>query len=63
MGDKIPYPTWLGIDWAFEYYVMIEIKRETMNFEMGKVMMIHHMDPYQGSRFTQPINDREEPEL
>jgi hypothetical protein len=33
MGDKDPYPTLLGIDWAYENYVMIDLKKDTMTFE------------------------------
>ena len=27
MGDKNPYPTLLGIDWAFENYAVIDLKK------------------------------------
>ena len=30
MGDKDPYPTLLGIDWDFESYVVINLKKELM---------------------------------
>jgi hypothetical protein len=33
MGEKDPYPTLLGIDWAYENYVVIDLKKETMTFE------------------------------
>ena len=27
MGDKDPYPTLLGIDWTYENYVVIDLKK------------------------------------
>ena len=32
MGDKDPYPTLLGIDWAYENNAVIDLKKDTMNF-------------------------------
>lgn len=40
MGDKDPYPTFLGIDWAFENYNVIDLKHETMNFEVDGVRVL-----------------------
>ena len=37
MGDKDPYPALLGIDWAFEKYAIINLKKEMMIFEDGEV--------------------------
>ena len=37
MGDKDPYPALLGIDWAFENYTIIDLKKELMIFEDGEV--------------------------
>ena len=33
MGDKDPYPALLGINWAFENYAIIDLKKELMIFE------------------------------
>ena len=32
MGDKDLYPALLGIDWAFENYAIIDLKKELMIF-------------------------------
>lgn len=40
MGDKYPYPAFMGMDWAFKIYVVIDLKRETMNFEVDGVRVI-----------------------
>ena len=37
MGDKDLYPALLGIDWAFENYAIIDLKKELMIFEDGEV--------------------------
>jgi hypothetical protein len=34
MGDKDPYPKLLGIDWAYENYAVIDLKKDTMKFEV-----------------------------
>jgi len=34
-----------------------------MTFEVEGFRVIQPLDPYQGPRFTEPVNDREEPEL
>jgi hypothetical protein len=36
MGDKDPYPALLGIDWDYDNYVVIDLKRDTMKFEETK---------------------------
>jgi len=59
MGDKDPYPTLLGIDLAFEKYAVIELKRQTMTFEVDRVRVIQTLDPYQGPRFTELVDERE----
>ena len=33
MGDKDPYSTLIGIDWAYENYALINPKKDTMTFE------------------------------
>ena len=37
MGDKDPYLALLGIDWDFENYAIIDLKKELMIFEEGEV--------------------------
>ena len=32
MGDKDPYPSLLGIDWAYDNYAIIDLNRDTMTF-------------------------------
>ena len=63
MRKKDPYPTLLGIDWAFENYTVIDPKWKTIIFEVDKVQFIQLLDPYQGLMFTELVDDREEPNL
>lgn len=46
MGDKYPYPTFLGIKWAFENYTIIDLKKGMMTFEVEGVRAIQPLDPY-----------------
>ena len=40
MGDKDPYPALLRIDWAYENYDTIDIKRDTMTFEADEIKVV-----------------------
>jgi hypothetical protein len=46
MGDKYPYPTLLGIDWDYENYVVIDLKKDTMTFEEDGIKIVQPLDPY-----------------
>ena len=63
MGDKDPYPTLLGINWAFENYSIRDLKKELMIFEDGEVRVTKPLDPYQGPRYTETIDKREDAQL
>lgn len=57
MGDKDPYPTLLGIDWAYENYAIIDLKKELIIFEVEGMQVIQPLDPYQGPRFIETVNE------
>ena len=63
MGDKDPYPALLGIDWAFENYAIIDLKKELMIFEDGEVWVTLPLDPYQGPRYTETVDNREDAQI
>ena len=63
MGDKDLYPALLGIDWAFENYAIIDLKKELMIFEDGEVRVTQPLDPYQGLRYTEIVDNREDAQL
>jgi hypothetical protein len=48
MGDKDPYPALLGIDWDYENYVVIDLKKDTMTFEEDGIKVFQPLDPYVG---------------
>ena len=62
MGDKDPYPTLLGIDWAYDNYVVINLKKDTMTFEAKGIKVVQPLDPYVGPRYTEPTNNNMEGE-
>jgi hypothetical protein len=57
MGEKDPYPALLGIYWAYENYVIIGLKNETMTFEFDGMKVTQPLDPYRGPRYTEQADD------
>jgi hypothetical protein len=60
MGDKDPYPTLLGIDWTYDNYAVIELKRDTMTFEADRIKVVQPLDLYVGPRYTEPMDNNME---
>lgn len=60
MGDKDPYRALIEIDWAYENYVFIDLKKELMIFEAEGIRVIQPLDPYQGSTFREPVDDKDD---
>ena len=60
MGDRDPYPKLLGIDWAYENYTVIDIKKELEILEVDRLRVIQPLDPYLGPRFTELVDDKDE---
>jgi hypothetical protein len=56
IGEKDPYPTLLGIDWAYENYVVIDIKKEAMTFESDGMKVTQPLDPYQDPWYTELVD-------
>jgi hypothetical protein len=48
MGEKDPYPSFLGIDWEYNNYVVINLKKESMTFEVDGLKVVQPLDPYLG---------------
>ena len=55
IGDSRPYPALLGIDWAFDNMVVINLKKRQMTFEDKQIQVITPLDPFQGPRYIEPI--------
>jgi hypothetical protein len=62
MGDKDPYPIMLGIDWAYNNYALIDLKRDTMTFEADGIKVVQPLDQYVGPRYTKPTDNNMEGE-
>lgn len=60
MDKTNPYPTLLGIDWAFENYAIINLKNETMTLKAEGMRVTQPLDPYKGPRDTEPVNENME---
>jgi hypothetical protein len=57
MGDKDPYPMLLNIDWAYDNYAVIDLKKYTMTLEDEGIKVVQPLDPYVGSRYTEPTKN------
>jgi len=62
MGDKEPYLALLVIDWAYDNYAVIELKKETMNFEAKGIKVVQPLDPYVGPKYIEPTDNNMEGE-
>ena len=45
MGDKGPYPELLGINWDYNRYAVIDLKKDTMAFEANIIKVVQPLDP------------------
>jgi hypothetical protein len=54
VDDTTPYPTLLGLDWAFDNQAIINLKTRKMTFESGDYRVIAPLDPSEGERFIEP---------
>jgi hypothetical protein len=52
VDDNCPYPTLLGIDWDFNNYTVIDLKKIRMTFEGDGLQVIAPLDPDEGHRYT-----------
>ena len=60
IDDSTPYPALLGIDWAFDNQVIINLKNKTMPFEGNGIQVIGPLDPTLGPRYIELIIVEEE---
>ena len=52
VDDSFPYPTLLGIDWAFENSTVVDLKKIRMMFEGDDFRVISPLYPDEGPRYT-----------
>ena len=60
INDNTLYPALLGIDWAFDNQVIINLKKNTMSFEGNGIWVIGPLDPALGPRYIELITVEEE---
>jgi hypothetical protein len=59
VDDNFPYPTLLGIDWAFNNSTMVDLKERCMTFERDGLRVIAPLDPNEGQQYTEPIREED----
>ena len=52
IDDSNPFPTLLGIDWAFDNLDVINLKKKQMTFEGHNIRIILPLDPSMGPLYT-----------
>jgi hypothetical protein len=57
MDEKDHYPAFIGIDWAFYNKAVFNLKQRKISFETEELHVVAPLDPTEGDRFTEPIND------
>jgi hypothetical protein len=59
VDDNQPYPTLMGLEWAFDNQAIINMKRREMIFEVGELKVIAPLDPKEGRRYIEPTKGDE----
>jgi hypothetical protein len=57
VNEYIPFPTLLGIDWAFDNQAIINLKTRKMIFEVGNFRVVAPLDPSNCERYVEPVTD------
>jgi hypothetical protein len=57
--DSFPYPALLGIDWAFNNSIVVDLKKRRMVFEGDGLRVITPLDPNEGPRYIEPIREED----
>jgi hypothetical protein len=52
VDDSFPYPALLGIDWALNNSIVVDLKKIRMNFEGDGLRVIAPLYPDEGQRYT-----------
>jgi hypothetical protein len=59
VDDGCPYPVLLGIDWAFNNSIVVDLKKRRMTFEGDGLRVIAPLDLDEGHRYTEPIREED----
>ena len=55
VDDTNPYPVILGIDWAIDNQIIINLKKKILSFEDNEMRVVSPIDPLEGQRYVEPI--------
>ena len=59
VDDSCPYPTLLGIDWAFNNSIVVDLEKRRMTFERDGLRVIAPLDLDEGQWYTEPIREED----
>jgi hypothetical protein len=59
VDGSTPYPTLLGLDWAFDNQTIIDLKKRQMIFEVEDLKVTVSLDPTEGRRYVEPVKGKE----
>jgi hypothetical protein len=59
VDDSCPYPTLLGIDWAFKNSTVVDLKKRRMIFEGYGLRSIAYLDLDESPRYTKSIREED----
>jgi len=59
VGEKNPYPAFLGIDWATDMNGVINLKKHKMIFENNSLHIVIPFNPPKRSCYTELVRDYE----
>jgi hypothetical protein len=57
MDESDPYLALLGIDWAFNINVVLNLKKNKMSFETDMLHMVSPLDPYEDDRYNELVDE------
>jgi galactose-1-phosphate uridylyltransferase len=57
MDDYYPYPSLLGIDWAFDNNVVLNLKKQQMSFETNTMRVITPLDPNEWDKYNESVDE------
>ena len=57
MDDYDPYPTLLGIDWAFDNNVVLNLKKKHVSFKTNSLCVITPLDPNEGDKYNELVHE------
>ena len=60
IDDSNPYRALLGIEWAMANAAVINLKKKQMTFEGKELRVILPLDPSQGERYTEPLQNEDQ---